>query len=48
MARVRVTADTVSWFDLEQVHGDWRYDGPSFKFERHQYESALAAVEAAP
>ena len=54
-ARITVTPEHVEWSDFEQVHrdrdsagGHWDYSGLGpFRFDRRQYEAALAAAAAA-
>jgi hypothetical protein len=47
MARVEAGNETVAWGEFEQPHrrGDWRYDGFEFRFDRRQYEAAIAEIE---
>ena len=53
--RIIMTADHAEWTDFEQVHrkpgspgGHWDYSGfGPFRFDRQQYEAALAAVRPA-
>jgi hypothetical protein len=44
MARVTKTSDRVIWTDFEQVHRDWQHDDFSLRFDRDQYERALAEL----
>lgn len=49
MARITVTADLVIWSSFEQPHSparDYTAFGP-FPFDRHQYDDALRALDAA-
>jgi len=41
---IREEEDFVYWYDFEQNHRDWEY-GLSFKFDRKQYDQAMAYLK---
>ncbi|WP_437807173.1 hypothetical protein [Sorangium sp. So ce1078] len=44
LATITVNAATVVWSDFCQFHRPWRYDLPTFVFDRGQYEAQLVRV----
>lgn len=49
MARITVGDETVEWTDFEQPHrrGKWSYEGFGLRFDRTQYDAALAGLGVA-